>query len=559
MVSDIILIMLLAFPSITTQPVISQQTSGVDGEWRLLHENIGISPMHMQLLRNDKVVMFDRTDAGPSNISLPFHRCRYDPFDYLLPKDCTAHSILYDTRTNTFRSLSIRTDTWCSSGAVLPDGTLVQTGGYNDGDHTVRTLVPCEDGTCDWVEFSGYLTEPRWFSTNQVLPDGRIIIVGGRLQFSYEFYPSSSLDHFAIFYNSSSFLVDFLKDTRDGVSENNFYPFVHLLPDGNLFIFVNVRSVVIDYKQNKVVKHLPPIPGDDPRNYPNSGSSILLPLDENKSIEPEVMVCGGAPREAFLNLKRAHSFARAVSTCGRIKVMDENPSWEMESMPIARVMGDMVILPNGDVIIINGAGLGTAGWDNARDPVTRPVIYHPNGPPNTRFSVMQPASRPRLYNSGAILVTDGRVLVAGSNPNPFYNFTNVEFPTELSLEAFLPPYIAKENDAIRPKIFSLDGEVMEYKKPFTVTFTVLKFLKLSRVTVRLIAPSFTTHSLGMNQRMVVLKEVRNVTSVEGSFIKTYYRIEVAGPSTAEIAPPGYYLLYLIHAGIPSPGMWVKVQ
>ncbi|KAC9488814.1 hypothetical protein E3N88_45743 [Mikania micrantha] len=555
MISDIILVILLTLTApITTEPdpVIPQQTSGIDGEWQLLQENIGISPMHMQLLHNDKVVMFDRTDVGPSNISLPFQLCRYDPFDYVLPKDCSAHSILYDIRTNTFRPLSLRTDTWCSSGAVLPDGTLVQTGGYNDGDHTVRTLVPCDDGTCDWVEFSGYLTKPRWFSTNQLLPDGRIIIVGGRLQFSYEFYPMGS-------YNSSSFLVDFLKGTSDGLRENNFYPFVHLLPDGNLFIFMNVRSVVFDYKQNNVIKHFPSIPGDDPRNYPNSGSSILLPLDENRSVEPEVMICGGAPHIAFLDIKRARGFARAVPTCGRIKVMVENPSWEMESMPIARVMGDMVILPNGDVIIINGAGSGTAGWDNARDPVTRPVIYHPNRPTNTRFSVMQPNSRPRLYNSGAILVTDGRVLVAGSNPNPFYNFTNVEFPTELSLEAFLPPYLAKENDQIRPAILSLDGEIMEYKKPFMVTFTVLKFLKLSRVTVRIIAPSFTTHSLGMNQRMVVLKEVRNVSFVEGSFSKTYYRLEVAGPSTAEIAPPGYYMLYLIHAGIPSPGMWVKVQ
>lgn len=35
--------------------------------------------MHMQLLHNDKVIMFDKTDFGPSNISLPFNRCRYDP------------------------------------------------------------------------------------------------------------------------------------------------------------------------------------------------------------------------------------------------------------------------------------------------------------------------------------------------------------------------------------------------------------------------------------------------------------------------------------------------
>nr|XP_043639818.1 aldehyde oxidase GLOX-like [Erigeron canadensis] len=558
MIISFILFSLVIFTPITTQPLMQEERSSIDGKWELLHENIGISPMHMQLLHNDKVVMFDRTDFGPSNISLPLNRCRYDPFDYVLQKDCTAHSILYDIRANTFRPLSIRTDTWCSSGAVLANGTLVQTGGYNNGDHTIRTMVPCDNETCDWVELSGYLMEPRWFSTDQLLPDGRIIIIGGRRQFSYEFYPSSSPTFFTTFFNSSSFLMDFLRDTTDGITENNLYPFVHLLPDGNLFIFVNVRSAVIDYKQNHVVKNLPPIPGNDPRSYPNSGSSVLLPLDENKSVEPEVMVCGGAPRGAYSNIKHTRTFDRAVSTCGRIKVADENPNWEMENMPIERVMGDMVILPNGDVIIINGAGAGTAGWDNARDPVTRPVIYHPNGSPNTRFSVMQPTSRARLYNSVAILVTDGRVLVAGSNPNPSYNFTDVQFPTDLSLEAFLPPYLDAEYNRLRPDIVSLDAEVMGYKKPLMVTFTVKEFLKLARVTVRIIAPSFTTHSLGMNQRMVVLKEVRNATFIKESLVKIY-TIMVVGPSTAEIAPSGYYLLYLVHGGIPSPGMWVMVQ
>nr|GEU32273.1 aldehyde oxidase GLOX [Tanacetum cinerariifolium] len=136
----------------------------------------------------------------------------------------------------------------------------------------------------------------------------------------------------------------------------------------------------------------------------------------------------------------------------------------------------MVILPNIYVIIINGAGSGKAGWDNDRDPMTRPMIYHPNNLPNTRFSVMQPTSIHRLYNSGATLITDGRVLVAGRNPNQFYNFTNVEFPIDLRLEAFSPPYLTKKNAALRHVIVSLD-EVVEYKKQLMVTFTVVKYLK----------------------------------------------------------------------------------
>jgi hypothetical protein len=85
----------------------------------------------------------------------------------------------------------------------------------------------------------------------------------------------------------------------------------------------------------------------------------------------------------------------------------------MEDMPIARVMGDMLLLPNGDIIIINGAGRGTAGWENSQDPVRSPVIYCPSAASDQRFSVMSASPKPRLYHSSAVLLPDGRVLVGG--------------------------------------------------------------------------------------------------------------------------------------------------
>jgi hypothetical protein len=37
---------------------------------------IGITAMHMQLLKNDRAVIFDRTDFGMSNLSLPNGECQ---------------------------------------------------------------------------------------------------------------------------------------------------------------------------------------------------------------------------------------------------------------------------------------------------------------------------------------------------------------------------------------------------------------------------------------------------------------------------------------------------
>ncbi|KAJ0094863.1 hypothetical protein Patl1_16320 [Pistacia atlantica] len=411
--------------------------------------------MHMQVLHNNKIIIFDRTDSGPSNISLPANKCRLN--DEILKPDCTSHSVLYDIASNTFRPLMVLTDTWCSSGAVDRDGTLVQT----------------DDETSDWVELKKSLWDRRWYASNQILPDNRIIIVGGRKVFTYEFYPKNeSLP--------SSYYLPFLIETRDP-EENNLYPFLHLLPDGNLFIFANRRSILFDYVNNKVVKEFPVIPGNDKRSYPSTGSSVLLPLRNLTSgfPEAEVMVCGGAPPGAFLKSQKERVFV---------------------VMPMPRVMTDMILLPTGEVILINGATNGTAGWENGANPNLNPVLYLPNQEPPLRFLVLNPSKIPRMYHSSAVLVPDGRILVGGSNPHARYNFTAYPYPTELSLEAFYPHYLSPLFESIRPSILTVES-------------------------------------------------TENRT----------YKVVVIGPNAATVAPPGYYMIFVVHSGIPSPGVWIKVM
>ncbi|XP_042510708.1 aldehyde oxidase GLOX [Macadamia integrifolia] len=515
------------------------------GNWVLLHSSIGISAMHMQLLRNDKVIMFDRTDFGPSNLSLPTGHCRSDPNDVALTNDCTAHSLLYDIPSNSFRPLLVQTDTWCSSGSVLPNGTLVQIGGFNDGERVVRTFSPCTDDQCDWTELPYYLSVRRWYSSNQILPDGRIIVVGGRKAFTYEFYPKSSSA-------PVNYPLRFLKETSDGIEENNLYPFLHLLPDGHLFIFANTRSILLDYVKNQVLREFPEIPGGHKRNYPSTGSSVLLPLFLSQSPEAEVMVCGGAPPGAFY-LTQQGVYVGASSTCGRLKVTDPNPVWVMEKMPMGRVMPDMLLLPTGDVLILNGAANGTAGWEDAINPVLNPVLYHPYERDSTRrFSVLEASPIPRLYHSAAVVIPDGRILVGGSNPHRLYNFTGVLYPTELSLEAFSPHYLATEYSDFRPRVVAA-GPNVSYHDTFTVAFELSVYRSEQGISVTLLAPSFTTHSFAMNQRLLVL----NVVSLI-QLSTSAYQASVEGPTDAAVAPPGYYLVFVVHVGIPSHGVWVKV-
>ncbi|RZC56988.1 hypothetical protein C5167_015844 [Papaver somniferum] len=513
------------------------------GNWKLLKKSIGISAMHTQLLPNDRVIMFDRTDFGQSRILLPAEKCS----NATNPKvDCTAHSVELNLFDRSVRPLTVLTDTWCSSGSLASDGMLLQSGGSNNGERAVRSIRACAN--CDWTEDQRGLVVPRWYASNQILPNGKVIVVGGRGQFSYEFIPKSSLPS-----DFTVFALPFLRETRDSV-ENNLYPFTHLTPDGNLFIFANTKSILFDYINNLVVRNdYPAMPGGVSRNYPSTGSSVLLPLKlglSNSTIDApdaEVFICGGAPPTSYVSAIRK-TFLPAAKSCGRLVITAQQPQWVMEEMPMERVMGDMLLLPTGDVLIINGAKKGAAGWYLGREPVLTPVLYQPE---SSKYEIMEASTTPRMYHSTAILIADGRVLVGGSNPNSNYNFTEM-FPTDLSVEVFSPPYLSSGS---RPQIsWVKPGTELSYKQAISIGFVPKRNETLDNVSVTMIAPSFNTHSFSMNQRMLVLKtnQLRQVTS-------SYYIIDCLAPETSNIAPPGYYLLFVVQNGIPSRGKWTHIS
>ncbi|KAH6788352.1 glyoxal oxidase-related protein [Perilla frutescens var. frutescens] len=228
----------------------------------------------------------------------------------------------------------------------------------------------------------------------------------------------------------------------------------------------------------------------------------------------------------------------------------------METMTGPRVMGDMVLLPNGDVLIINGAGSGTAGWELGRDPILSPVIYRPDNPVGLRFEVQSSSSTPRLYHSTAILLREGRVLVGGSNPHAYYNFTGVDFPTDLTLEAFSPSYLNSTYTSMRPQITSpVSQSKIGYTQQLVIGFTVPSDqVDGDSVIVTMVAPSFSTHSFSMNQRLLVLGG-GNLTKVGINS----YQIRVVTPGSGQVAPPGYYLLFVVHQNIPSDGIWVQIN
>lgn len=505
------------------------------GSWEVLLENAGIASMHTAVTSFGTVVLLDRTDIGPSELHFPAGRCRH--------RDCTAHSALFDPSTLSLRPLSILTDTWCSSGQFLPNGTLLQTGGDLDGLRRIRTFSPCPPHLpCDWRELhTPLLAVGRWYATNQILPDGSIIIVGGRASPSVEFFPPSRPYQ----------LFPFLAAAADSQLDN-LYPFVHLLPDGHLFVFANSRAVLYDFEAGAILREYPPIPGG-PRSYPSAGSSVMLALDPAGGgyFHAEVVVCGGARFGSFLHREID---AQADTSCGRIIANDPDPFWAMEEMPFPRIMGDMVMLPTGDVLIINGAMAGSQGFEMATQPCFHPLLYRPDQPAGLRFMTLTPTTIARMYHSTANLLPDGRVLVAGSNPHYFYRF-NAEFPTELRLEAFSPEYLSPDRRSLRPEIV-VAPEKVGYGETFIVEVSV-ELPLVGIVEMNLASAPFSTHSFSQGQRLVKLV-VSPAAELDVEDGRHFYQIWCTSPPDGRVAPPGYYMAFAINQGVPSVAKWVQL-
>jgi len=175
-----------------------------------------------------------------------------------------------------------------------------------------------------------------------------------------------------------------------------------------MFAQVSKSAEIFDVVSGQTVKSFPDLPGDY-RTYPNTGGSVLLPLSSANDWAPEVVICGGGAYQDITS--------PTDPSCGRIAPLSPNAQWEMDSMPEGRGMVEGVLLPDGTALWVNGANKGAQGFNLATDPTLEVLIYAPTAPLGKRWSTAASSSIPRLYHSVALLLLDGTLLIAGSNPD----------------------------------------------------------------------------------------------------------------------------------------------
>ena len=149
------------------------------------------------------------------------------------------------------------------------------------------------------------------------------------------------------------------------------------LPDGKVFVVANNRSMIYDIEAGTETP-LPDIPNGVRVTNPFDGTATLLPLSPPNFV-PEVLVCGGTNASDTAAPLSLSSQDVASQQCSRITLTPAGiaKGWEVDHLLEPRMMPEMILLPNGQVLIINGAGTGYAAIASVGSPVGNSNADHP--------------------------------------------------------------------------------------------------------------------------------------------------------------------------------------
>ena len=380
------------------------------------------------------------------------------------------------------------------------------------------------------------------------MPDGTIFVAAGSI---------NGLDYYIASNNNPTYEILDRNGVSSGVSipmsilvRNQpyyMYPFLHLLRDGSLFIFVAKQAQLFDVAAGQVIKDLPDLPGFY-RTYPNTGGSVSLPMSRADNFEPHVMICGGGAKQT--------GDSASDDSCGMIKPLAPNSKWTFTAMPEHRVMVEGVNLLDGTVLWLNGAQLGAQGFGIADAPTYDALIYDPR---TEIWAKAGTSTIARLYHSVALLLADGSVLVSGSNPNemPLHDYeldASVlikKFPTEFRNEIWTPPYLQGDKAKHRPIEIILSKSTLRPGETFTIKFRMPPPGLLGKLDIILHTNGFVTHSVHMGQVMYTM-EPTGWTSNGGGVFEA--EAKVPGVKLA----PGPYFVYLMANGVPGVGKAVMI-
>lgn len=457
-------------------------------------------PIHAALLPDGRLLTYG--SDGKGNQTGQF---TYDVWDPSKGTGAASHLTLPNTT---------GADTFCSGQIVLPvSGAVLLTG----GDRTVngvRNYSINDVNLFDWRSNALYSAQApmaflRWYPTVLTLANGSVLVLGGRQTPEVAGVSKETWVATPEVYTEGigwRSLPAVASDDAYG-ARNWSYPKAWQAPNGQVFIATKWGGTY----------YL------DPNAAAGAGQLTRTPLNlaESDDYLPAVMFAPGKIL-SFRKLNRAvvidlNGATPTSSSTGGVGMDRYHGS--------ATVMADGKVLVSGGSMVSNVA-LGVAYTSRIWDPAKKSWTTTPS------------AKKMRLYHSVSLLLPDGRVLLGGGGaPGP---------QTNLNAEIYTPPYLYKQDRtatlATRPGITSAP-QTAAWGARINVGVDVAG---VSRVT--LVKTGSATHTVDFDQRFLPLIHTASGT-----------QLSVTMPANANLAPPGYYMLFVFNsAGVPSVARIIKL-
>jgi len=501
------------------------------GMWSTLPVSMPINPIHAALLHTGKILVV----SGSGNCPPTLAGCPQGP-------QYSQGAALLDLSSNKITTMPTGWDMFCNGMSIMQDGRVLINGGTKGyGSLAVvgingeipftglRNTSIFDPGTESFIDVAPS-AHGRWYPTVTELNDGRMMTTSGLNDTDGNNNNTSEI------WDGQQWGAEIPGDPHiPDFPEFGFplYPRMHLLPSGHVF-YSAPSSATLDFNPSSQAWTLvawTSYPGpNDPNGERIYGTSVLLPLTPQNNYSPKVMIMGGdnpaTDTTELIDLSPAGTQLSAA--CPTYA-----PCWTPgPKMAQARVEMEATILPNGKILVDGGS----AKDEDASTASMKAEIYDPA---TNSFSSAGSNAFPRLYHNVQLLLPDGTVALTGGNPE--------QGVFENHIEIYQPSYLfnADGSLATRPTIGANAPASISYDGSFNVPTPDAS----SIASVVLMKAGSVTHSFDMDQRYVGL-----------SFTTGSGRLTVSDTQNSNIAPPGYYMLFLVNkAGTPSIASWVKVS
>jgi hypothetical protein len=501
------------------------------GQWTASATTMPINPIHAALLHTGKILVV----SGSGNCPPQQAGCPQGP-------QYAQGAALLDWSMNSVRTIPSTWDMFCNGMSMMQDGRVLIQGGTKaygalavvaaQGDIPFLGLPNAsifDPSSESFVDIAA-TAHGRWYPTLTELNDGRMMTTSGLND------SDGTNNNTSEIWNGQQWSVEIPGNPNiSNFSGFQFplYPRLHLLPTGHIF-YSGPSSATLDFDPSTQTWTLVAwtiYPGaNDPNGERTYGSSVLLPLTPQNQYSPKVMIMGGdnpaTNTTELIDLSPAGT--QISASCPNYA-----PCWvQGPPMAQARVEMEATILPNGKLLV----DAGSAQDEDTNTASLKAEIYDPA---SNSFSSADSNALPRLYHNIQLLLPDGTVFLAGGNP--------AQGIFENHIEIYQPAYLFNSDGspATRPKAASDTPSSITYGQSFTLTTPDAASIS----SVALLKAGSVTHSFDMDQRYIGL----SYTAGQGS-------VKVTGPPNSNIAPPGYYMLFLINqAGTPSLASWVQVS